>query len=160
MFKIWHYIFISPRLSISSRRSGAANFFAANWNFSRLVYLRKMFCTRSFGQVFEDARVFMLHIPCIYALRNKFPCRVLAFTASFTVCGRARRRQRRFTKCGFTDLAPLNPPWRAPCNDHRGILSARSFVLVSHNGECRRMSFMSEQFRARLLECLYWLPNS
>jgi len=77
-----------------------------------------------FDQVFVEARrkVFMSLI--VYTSQNKFPCRVSAFTAAFTVRGRAQRLQKRFTKCGFTNAAPT----RCFRDDHKGILSVRHCI--------------------------------
>jgi len=81
-----------------------------------------------FDQVFVEARrkVFMPLMLHTHTSENKFPCRVSAFTAAFTVRGRAQRLRKRFTKCGFTNAAPT----RCFCDDHKGILSARHYIYA------------------------------
>lgn len=117
---------------------------------SRTFYSPYIHSTK-FSKKLEET--FLCCARCTYTSRNKFRCRVSAFTAAFTVRGRAQQLQKRFTKCGFTDAGPPNVPRDASATIIRGFyrhdIIRTVFLLHTMRHVFRRnVSFMSAQSRA------------
>lgn len=94
----------------------------------------KWFCSRLFRQSFWKFTFYAAH-PALMRREINFHVVFPHLLPRLLLAAATQQLQKRFTKCGFTNVVSPNPPW-CSCDDHKRILSLRHYNMESCVAAC------------------------